>query len=71
MRATARKPTQKKTVRERKADNDKKELMDLIIGRLDNRCESLTVNNPEREIEVVYRGRKFKVTLTATRVKKS
>lgn len=54
--------------RERKADNDKRELIALLNATLDEvaTCEP-TVTNPERQIDFEYKGRKFRVVLSAPR----
>ena len=49
--------------RERKADNDKRE----IIQNLCDIIGDVTVVNPEREILFTYRGKKYKITLSAPR----
>lgn len=54
--------------RERKADNDKRKLIDLLVGALDMVTESApTVTNVERQIDFEYNGRKFRVVLSAPR----
>lgn len=57
------------TKRERKEDSDKRHLMEVIeiaIGT-NSDCEGYEITNPEREMTFVYRGRKFKITLSAPR----
>ena len=51
------------TQRERKVDTDKRELINLLAEAV-GECK---VTNPEREIELTYNGRKFKITLSAPR----
>lgn len=67
---------QKRQPKERKADDDKRFLIDAFVWVLttdieqcgDNVCaENVNIINPEREIEFVYNGRKFKIVLSAPR----
>ena len=53
--------------RERKADNDKGHLIAVIAEALTADTDSLEVTNAEREINLVFNGRKFKVVLSAPR----
>jgi hypothetical protein len=53
--------------RERKADNDKGHLMAVIAEALTAEADSLEITNAEREINLVFNGRKFKVVLSAPR----
>ena len=55
--------------RSKKEDNDKAHLMKIIETAIgyNPECESYTVTNPEREMEFVYNGRKFKIVLSAPR----
>ena len=53
--------------RQRKADNDKAELVEIIAESLRQLEIIPTVTNKEREMEFVYNGRKFKVVLSAPR----
>lgn len=62
--------------RERKADNDKRFLIDAVYWLLtadishsgDNVCaDNVEVVNPEREILFTYNGKKYKITLSAPR----
>ena len=55
------------TKRERKADNDKGHLIAVIAEALTADADSLEVTNAEREINLVFNGRKFKVVLSAPR----
>ena len=54
--------------RERKADNDKRELIALLNATLNEvtTCEP-TVTNPERQIDFLYKGKKYRVVLAAPR----
>ena len=62
--------------RERKADNDKRFLMDCLVWLLTEETENcgdhirateIQVVNPEREVEFVYNNRKFKIVLSCPR----
>ena len=55
--------------RERKADNDKRFLIDLIQSVLtkENQVNGLDISNIEREINFKYNDRKFKIVLSAPR----
>lgn len=53
--------------RERKADNDKREIISALDEVLCDICDNVEVKNAEREIVVQYNGRKFKITLSAPR----
>lgn len=53
--------------RERKADNDKAELVNALFTAILPMCESYEVQNAEREFTFTYHGRKFKVVLSAPR----
>lgn len=54
------------TKRERKADNDKRFLMEVIRHSLPDATD-VEVTNPEREITFCYNGKKYKITLSAPR----
>lgn len=63
-----RKPTAYKfTKRERKADNAKRDLIEILAQALINEVDDLEKTNPERELNFKYCGRKFKVVLSAPR----
>lgn len=62
--------------RERKADNDKRFLIDCLVWLLTEETENcgdhirateIQVVNPEREVEFVYNNRKFKIVLSCPR----
>ena len=55
------------TKRERKADNTKRELIDLLVESLTPRVDNLNVVNAERELTFNYNDRKFKIVLSAPR----
>jgi DNA invertase Pin-like site-specific DNA recombinase len=64
-----RKPTvYKLDKRERKADEDKRKLVELIAAAVGMVTETEpTVSNIERQIDFEYNGRKFRVVLSAPR----
>ena len=51
--------------RERKADNDKREILGLLLNRLDE--YNPQVVNPEREFLFTYNEKKYKIVLSAPR----
>lgn len=55
--------------KERKIDADKRMLIDALVEKLENYADSGTVDivNAEREIELVFHNRKFKIVLSAPR----
>lgn len=53
--------------RERKPDNDKREIISALDEVLCDICDNVEIQNAEREIVVQYNGRKFKITLSAPR----
>lgn len=57
----------KEVKRERKADNEKAEIMEIISNALADKITDLTVVNAEREITFLYKGRKMKITLALPR----
>lgn len=59
----------KPTNREKKVDTDKREIINLIAETVENLTDEGTVyiNNPEREIEFVKGGRKYKIVLSCPR----
>lgn len=69
-RQVAKKPTVYQfdtSKRTRKADNEKAELMGLLMGALNKVTTDFEMVNPERECVFVYNDRKFKITLSAPR----
>ena len=73
-RRADRTDTPKKAVRERKVDNEKRELIACFTESLaDLRCcdgyniTELQVTNPEREFSFIMNGKKYKVVLSAPR----
>ena len=63
---TAYGPTQ---IKERKTDTEKRMLIDALVEKLENYADSGKVNvtNAEREIELMFHNRKFKIVLSAPR----
>lgn len=61
----------KKRVIERKADEDKRTLINLLYSTLhrgdDPSCENIEVTNPERQIDFNMNGRRFRIVLSAPR----
>lgn len=55
------------TKRERKADNDKREIMQVVDDALCDLVDNVEVTNPERELLFFYNGKKYKVVLSAPR----
>ena len=55
--------------KEKKIDADKRMLIDALTEKLENYADNgtVTVNNAEREIELVFHNRKFKIVLSAPR----
>ena len=55
--------------KERKTDPDKRKLIDALAEKLENYADGGKVNitNAEREIELVFHDRKFKIVLSAPR----
>ena len=55
--------------REKKVDNDKREIINLIAETVENITDEGTayINHPEREIEFVKGGRKYKIVLSCPR----
>ena len=64
-RRAYRKPNSTPTHRERKADEDKREIIQFLVDNLP--VDNLTIENAEREIIFYKNGRKFKLTLSAPR----
>ena len=53
--------------RERKSDNDKSALIAVIAEAIQTAGAEINVTNAEREIELRYNDRKFKIVLSAPR----
>lgn len=61
--------------RERKPDNDKRELVKLVKYALEfceipHEISDITVTNVERQLDFTYNGRKFRIILSAPRAPK-
>lgn len=70
-RQADREVSTEKAKRTRTEDEDKRALMKMFLALLDTVDENRVIINPEREIEFLYNGRKFKITLSAPRAKKN
>ena len=66
-RQAPRKANSTPTKRERKEDEDKRELIDLLKNALEGTAESLEITNPERQIDFIFSNRKFRIVLSAPR----
>jgi hypothetical protein len=64
---TVKSPYGQKVQKEKKIDNDKRIIINTLVETFENCSNMMNVINPEREIEFVYNGRKFKITLSAPR----
>lgn len=53
--------------RERKPDDDKRELIQFLETQLNTKVESISITNQEREMEFSYNGRKYRLTLACPR----
>lgn len=53
--------------RERKPDNDKRELIEMLNALLNSQTEEITVTNPERQIDFIFHNRNFRIVLSAPR----
>ena len=70
MRQADRKKETAPRQRERKADADKKYLIEAIEEMLscsDVQAEDVTITNPERQIDFTFRGKKYRIVLSAPR----
>ena len=65
-RQADRKPTERKP-REKKADADKGFLLNTLFSAVLPLCDSSKVENAEREFTFTYKGKKYKVVLSAPR----
>ena len=57
----------KKTTRTRKADNDKREIIQCIDDALCCLVDNVEVINPERELLLHFNDKKYKIVLSAPR----
>lgn len=53
--------------RERKADNDKREIIQTLDDALCDLVDDVEIVNPEREILFTYNDKKYKIVLSAPR----
>ena len=53
--------------REKKVDEDKKFLMEIITDEISNHADHFTVVNAERELTFTYKDKKYKVVLSCPR----
>ena len=65
-RQADRKPTERKP-REKKADADKGFLLSLLFSAVLPHCDTYEVSKAEREFVFTYKGKKYKVVLSAPR----
>ena len=65
-RQADRKPTERKP-REKKADADKGFLLNVLFSAILPHCDTYEVSNAEREFVFTYKGKKYKVVLSAPR----
>jgi hypothetical protein len=56
-----------KTAREKKVDEDKKFLMEIITDEISNHAQCFTIVNAERELTFTYNGKKYKIVLSCPR----
>ena len=65
-RQADRKSTERKP-REKKADADKGFLLNVLFSAVLPHCDTYEVSNAEREFVFIYKGKKYKVVLSAPR----
>lgn len=67
-RQVARGVSKAPTKRERKEDDDKRILIQVLVNALTNgEITDYSVTNPERQIDFVFNDRKFRIVLSAPR----
>lgn len=64
---TVKSPYGQTLQKEKKTDNDKREVIDILTEAVEKWCGAVNVTNAEREFEFVYNNRKMKVTLSCPR----
>lgn len=64
---TVKSPYGQTIQKEKKVDNDKREVIDILTEAIEKWCGAVNVTNAEREFEFVYNDRKMKVTLSCPR----
>ena len=53
--------------RERKPDEDKRELIKVLNDALNLHAEEIIITNPERQIDFIFQNRNFRIVLSAPR----
>jgi hypothetical protein len=67
-RTGTRKPTVYKfEKKERKPNEPKRDLINLLAGTLAHNAENVEITNPERQIDFVFNGTKYRIVLSAPR----
>ena len=61
------KPRNKPTIKEKKVDNDKREIIQTIDDALCDLADNVEVINPERELLFWFNERKYKIVLSCPR----
>ena len=64
---TVKSPYGQTLQKEKKTDNDKQQVIDILTEAIEKWCGAVNVTNPEREFEFVYNDRKMKITLSCPR----
>lgn len=64
---TVKSPYGQTLQKEKKTDNDKREIINILTEAIEKWCGAVNVTNTEREFEFVYNDRKMKVTLSCPR----
>ena len=64
---TVKSPYGQTLQKEKKTDNDKREVINILTEAVEKWCGAVNVTNAEREFEFVYNDRKMKVTLSCPR----
>ena len=64
---TVKSPYGQTIQKEKKVDNDKRFIIDLITEVIEQNCGKVSIENPERELTFTHNDRKFKITLSAPR----
>lgn len=64
---TVKSPYGQTLQKEKKVDNDKREIINILTEAIEKWCGAVNVTNAEREFEFVYNDRKMKVILSCPR----
>lgn len=64
---TVKSPYGQTLQKEKKTDEDKRLIIDVITEALEQNCGKVSIENPERELTFIYNDRKFKVALSCPR----